>query len=138
MLSINGGQATLSRIGAAGATILAHGSHIHAAAFSSDGRMVATAGDDGTAVWDAQTGATVARVARGSESWSVQFTQDGTRIVTSSDNGFAEVWDARSGRGPVRRFQPHGRSGGPGHAPAQFDVRIDASGRRLVLTRRRA
>ena len=97
--------------------------------------MVATAGDDGTVVWDAGTGAMITRVARGSDSWSVQFTRDAARIVTCSDNGFAEIWDARSGQRAGPAF-PTTRAGPAGQAApaAQFDVRIDAFGSRLVLT----
>lgn len=129
VLAVTEGTASISRIGAPEVVTLSHGSRILQATFSPDGKLVATAGDDGTAVWDAATGRAIVRVARGSQSWSVDFTADAARIATLSVNGSAEVWDAQSGnRISTANATPDNTN--------QADARINASGDRVVVASR--
>ena len=76
-----------------------HRSSVTSAAFSPDGKRIATASFDGTArVWDAKTGAQVL-VLRGhaKEIWSVAFSPDGSRLATASTDKTARIWDAKTG-----------------------------------------
>ncbi len=66
-----------------------------AAAFSPDGKYVATAGKDGVIrVWDAATGKERLTL-RGHTKLvrAVAFSPDGNRLLTASDDGTAGVWD---------------------------------------------
>ncbi|MBI1364535.1 MAG: TIR domain-containing protein [Alphaproteobacteria bacterium] len=74
------------------------GADINAAAFSKDGKLFATASDDGTArVWDSRYGVERAEL-RGHDNWvwSVDFNGAGDRLVTASRDLTARVWDLRS------------------------------------------
>jgi len=86
---------------------------IRDAAFSPNGKLVATAGSDWTVLLsDAATGAAVHSLAgHGGEVWSVAFSADGARVLTASADGTARVWDTATGAqlavlanpsGPVR------------------------------------
>jgi WD40 repeat protein len=66
------------------------------AAFSPDGRLIATASADGTSrIWDASTGQRIAELVghQGALS-SVAFTPDGERVITTGTDGTARVWEA--------------------------------------------
>jgi WD40 repeat protein len=67
-------------------------------AFSPDGTRVATASDDCSArVFDAATGAQLARLDHQGAVNGVAFSPDGTRVATASDDFSARVFDAATG-----------------------------------------
>lgn len=64
-------------------------------AFSADGRLVATASQDGSArVWSARTGnlRVVLRVPVPTGGSGAVFSEDGRRLVTSDFDGYVRVW----------------------------------------------
>jgi WD40 repeat protein len=101
---------------------LKRGGPFTAASFSPDGRLIATAGEDGDArIWDARNGALV-RLLSGHEDvvTSIRFSPDGKFLVTASRDHDARVWDVATGQttellrshfGPVfgASFSPDGR-----------------------------
>lgn len=101
---------------------LRHASNVVDVAFSSDGRTVVTASDDGTAqIWEAHADSPPVWTLRHSGYvWSARFSPDDRWVVTASADHTARVWDARTGLplvealhhdGPVwtARFSPDGR-----------------------------
>jgi glucose/arabinose dehydrogenase len=94
---------------------------VRSAVFSPDGKLVLTAGDDGTArLWNATTGEPFLEPLQHQGTVrSAVFNLDGGRIVTASDDGTARIWDATTStslspplehHGPVRSaaFSPDG------------------------------
>jgi eukaryotic-like serine/threonine-protein kinase len=85
--------------------VLSHPRPVQDAAFSPDGKIVVTGGDDGIArFWDAATGRSVgSNLVHPREVTSVAFSPDGQTILTGSIDGMARLWDARTGRpkGPI-------------------------------------
>ena len=83
---------------------LRHGGNVRSAAFSADGRLIATASDDGSArLWDTATGEAVSRPMKDSRQVKeVVLSPDRQRLLT---RGFAEdvgarpasLWDVSSG-----------------------------------------
>jgi hypothetical protein len=78
-------------------TLEGHTDGVYPASFSTDGRRILTAGDDGTAkVWDAKTGTeTLTLKGHTAGVTSASFSADGSRIFTASDDMTAKLWDAR-------------------------------------------
>jgi eukaryotic-like serine/threonine-protein kinase len=76
-----------------------HSATIRDAAFSHDGRWLATAGDDQTArVWSARTGHHVSPPLEHRASvWRVIFSQDGRFLATATAERAIRVWDVTSG-----------------------------------------
>ncbi len=83
--------------------LIGHENKVTAAAFSSDGRLVATGSLDGTAkIWSLADGRVVATL-RGHNKplTDVAFSRDSQLIVTTSRDGTARIWRVRDGTGTV-------------------------------------
>jgi dipeptidyl aminopeptidase/acylaminoacyl peptidase len=81
-------------------TLQGHKDWVSSAAFSPDGRHIATASWDNTArVWDAEKGQQLLAL-EGHERnvRSAAYSPDGQFIVTASDDSTARVWDAQTGQ----------------------------------------
>lgn len=103
-------------------TLAGHSGNVRSGMFSSDGRSILTASNDGSArLWNAADGR--ARIVMKPNNASVReasLSHDERRIVTAADDSTARVWDAGSGKelpvlkghtGAVRaaRFSPNDR-----------------------------
>jgi WD40 repeat protein len=77
-----------------------HTSRINSVAYSSDGRLVASAGDDGVAsVWDVATGVEVRRFAgHGGSINYVAFAADGDQLFAGGSDDAAYLWSISSGK----------------------------------------
>lgn len=76
--------------------------------YSADGKLLATASLDGTAMlWDAVTGRPVRPIEGHTyEVYGVAFSPDGIRLATASRDGTVKVWDVATGK--VIRDSSHG------------------------------
>lgn len=77
-----------------------HKGKILTTAFSPDGKMLASAGEDsGIKLWDVETGKEL-RTLYGHRSYvrSIAFSPDGKKIVSGSDDFTVKVWDVMTGR----------------------------------------
>jgi WD40 repeat protein len=77
-----------------------HTSPVPSVAFSADGNLVASAGEDGTVqVWDVPTSQAVLTTrAHGEQVQSVVFGADGRRLASAGKGGVISFWDVRSGK----------------------------------------
>ena len=99
------------------------------AAFSPDGTLIATAGNDNAiCIWDARTTARRTGPLRHERSVrAVVFSPDSRLLASASWDGTARLWDARTGA-------PHGRP--MPHGDRVLDVAFSPDGRRLATASR--
>jgi WD40 repeat protein/uncharacterized caspase-like protein len=125
-------------------TLAGHESQVYTAAFSPDGKLVASGSDDGlTKLWDAATGREARTLAGHRASVrSLAFSPDGRLLASGSNDRTVRLWEVESGRllrtlagygGYVRSvvFSPDGRTlahGGLTNKALVWDV---ATGRLL-------
>ena len=111
--------------------------------WSPDGRRLASASEDGTAiVWNGFTLEPLLRLAGHDEGvWSVTWSPDGQRLATGSNDGTAAIWTADSG-GLLRRLSGHdgavwatGFRQTDGGSPRDPPMRLCASGIRAPARR---
>jgi WD40 repeat protein len=113
-------QASMGSVGGVGITDLirrktfdfspqqAHQDSGRAAAFSPDGRLLATGADD-IILWDAETPKIITHLEYNAIVWHLSFSPDGRWLVSSHGDGSILVWDAVEGR---RVADFNGHSGG--------------------------
>ncbi len=89
---------------------LGHGVGVNSAVFSPNGRLILTAGKDGTArLWETASGRMLRRFeGHNGAVTSAIFSSDGKFVLTASDDRTARLWDATTGR-TLRRFEGHER-----------------------------
>jgi WD40 repeat protein len=101
-----------------------HSARVYDLAFSRDGRLLASASEDGTArIWNAHTGALL-RTLRGHRErvTSVAFSTDGRRVVTAGADGTVRVWHLDGGAPVIMR----------GHDGVVTSATFSADGTRVV------
>jgi WD40 repeat protein/serine/threonine protein kinase len=79
---------------------LNHGSRVHSAAFSPDGRTLATGNAEHTVMlWDAATGK-LKQILKGHQGWvwSVAFSPDGRMLASGSEDRTVKLWDVSAGQ----------------------------------------
>jgi Tol biopolymer transport system component len=88
-----------------------HGGMVNYAAFSPDGRRIASASSDKTLnLWDAATGRELRTLSGHTEAvLSVAFSADGKRLVSGSADLSIRIWDAETGR-EIKAIPKTGRS----------------------------
>jgi WD40 repeat protein len=76
-----------------------HQSGVFAAAFSSDGKVVVTAGTDNTArLWDTATGQQRFVLEHRAQVFAVAFSPDGKTLLTGSADRTAQLWETSGGK----------------------------------------
>jgi WD40 repeat protein/DNA-binding SARP family transcriptional activator len=102
-----------------------HGVDVNDIAFSPDGSMLATTGDDGALrVWDPSTGRQVAEVEGDGQVWGPAFHPDGARVAAAwADEGTVRVLDVLEDR-TVVEFA----------APAVIDTAFSPDGRQIGIS----
>jgi WD40 repeat protein len=87
--------------------LLQHDAQVTSASFSPDSKRVVTASANVARVWDAATGALIAKTMQHEEAInSAQFSPKGASVVTASDDETARLWDAVTG-GPIGKLLQH-------------------------------
>jgi WD40 repeat protein/serine/threonine protein kinase/tetratricopeptide (TPR) repeat protein len=122
-------------------TLTGHAARVTWAAFSGDGKLVATASEDGTAkVWDAETGRELQTLhANGGAVTGLAYSKVGHTIATGSADGRVRIWHLTA-----REFAQDSTANGPetsraeprltlvGHTGAATEVAFSAGGGWLI------
>ena len=115
------------------ALMVGGGHAVNQARYSTDGRRLVTAGNDGSArVWDARTGRQLALLRAGrAPLYMAAFDGSGRRVLAAGESGEIRIWDARTRR-PVRTLNPDSGPLAPGW------VAFSRDGDRIVTPARAA
>ena len=110
---------------AASGPALRHDDYLQDAAFSPDGKRIATVGNDHLArLWDARTGLpTVPPLPHANEVYCLQFSADGRLLATGGVDSAARVWEVATGK-PVTPWLRH--------AGEILSLKFSPSGRHLL------
>ena len=106
------------------ARLAGHSERVDRVAFSADGTLLATGGDDGLVMlWDTASGTRRSRFAgHAAGVRGLAFTHDGATLYSSSLDHAVHAWDLRSSRTLAHRLPP----GGPDLQPLAFDAEEQA------------
>ena len=94
--------------------------------FSPDGAMLATAGDDGAALWSVESGDRLHVLAGAGRIEAVSFDPSGSRIATAGDDTVVRIWDVETGRETLSLF--------PQATDILADVEFSPDGGSLAVT----
>jgi WD40 repeat protein len=112
--------------GAVGAILRGHEQAIRCASFSPDGKLVVTAGDDGTVrVWNVRTGEQTASLkGHSAPVRRALFQPDGRRVLSAGDDGTIRFWHLAPPRPYARTLE--------GHTGAVGSVAFSPDGRQVL------
>ena len=80
-------------------TLRGHEGILQAVAYSPDGKLIATAGEDKTArIWHAETGQELFTLRHATAVGEVEFSPDGARLAIDAADGLVRLWDVASGK----------------------------------------